>query len=51
MTEKVDKGPVLIEEFVDIGGSTTITEVYNILYPYYAIALSKAIDLIQNGKE
>jgi methionyl-tRNA formyltransferase len=46
MTERVDEGELLVEEFVDVGGETTIEGVYNRLYPYYAIALVKAIDVL-----
>ncbi len=46
MTEKIDEGEVILEEFVDIGDASTIYEVYNLLYPYYSIVLSKAIDFI-----
>lgn len=43
MTEKVDEGEVLAEEFVDVTGCKTREEVYNKLYPYYSIALMKAM--------
>jgi methionyl-tRNA formyltransferase len=46
MTHEVDGGEVLVEEFVDVSRQTTVTGVYNCLYPYYAIALVKAIALI-----
>ena len=43
MTENIDEGEVLVEEFVDVRESTSIEEVYNILYPFYSIVLLKAI--------
>ena len=46
MTAKVDEGEVLVEEFVDVGGKKTVEEVYNALYPYYATALIKALELV-----
>lgn len=39
MVEKVDAGEVILEEFVDVAG-TTVEEVYNELYPYYIKAIS-----------
>jgi methionyl-tRNA formyltransferase len=44
MTEKVDEGKVIVEEFVNLREVNTVEGIYNILYPYYSIALSKAID-------
>jgi len=44
MTENIDEGEVLVEEFVDVEGSRSAEEVYNVLYPFYAIVLLKAID-------
>ncbi len=46
MTDQVDMGETIIEKFVDVTGCTTRNEVYNILYPYYAITLIKAIKSI-----
>lgn len=50
MIEEVDQGEVLTEVFVDVDRSEIITvmEVYNILYPYYAIALLDVLREIQN---
>lgn len=47
MVEKVDAGEVIVEEFVDVEGKKTVGEVYNELYPYYAAALPKALDIIK----
>ncbi len=44
MTEKVDAGEVIEEVFEDVGGCTTIVEVYNDLYPIYPIALNRALN-------
>jgi len=46
MTPIVDEGEVLNEIFVDVTGLTTVTEVYNKLYPYYAISLIHALEKI-----
>ena len=43
MTEKVDKGEVLWEEFVDVTGCKTREEVYNKLYPLYAVGLVEVL--------
>ena len=48
MVEKVDVGEVIVEKFVDVSGKNTVGEVYNKLYPYYALAIIEAIDKIQN---
>lgn len=47
MTEEIDKGAVIIEEYADVHGAETVENVYNILYPYYALVLSKALDTIE----
>jgi len=49
MVEKVDAGEVIVEKFVDVSGKNTVVEVYNELYPYYALAILEAIDKIQTG--
>jgi len=43
MTEDLDNGELLLEEFVDVTGCVTREEIYNILYPYYTIVLNKAM--------
>jgi methionyl-tRNA formyltransferase len=50
MTERVDAGEVIIEEFVDVSGKETVVEVYNELYPYYAITLLKALKIISDER-
>ena len=49
MTETVDEGDVLIEEFVDVTGKQTADEVYNALYPNYSLALLKALRLLEHS--
>ena len=46
MTEQVDSGKVLIEEFewLSVHPQTTRNEVYNMLYPLYSEVLVKAIE-------
>jgi folate-dependent phosphoribosylglycinamide formyltransferase PurN len=46
MTENVDQGEVLVEEFVDVSGKRSVDEIYNVLYPYYSIALLKALKVL-----
>lgn len=48
MTEVVDEGEVLVEEFVDVTGAQSVDAVYNVLYPYYSLALLKAIGTLEN---
>jgi methionyl-tRNA formyltransferase len=48
MQEQVDEGPVLVEDFVDVSGAGSVLEVYNKLYPYYAVVVSKALDIISD---
>ena len=47
MTGRIDEGEVLIEEFVDVNDKRSIEEVYNALYPHYAVALLKALTKIR----
>lgn len=47
MTEHLDEGEVLAEEFVDVAGKQTAEEVYNVLYPFYALALLKALRVLE----
>ena len=49
MTERVDEGEVLAEEFVDVSGKQSADEVYNALYPAYAAALIKALEVLLAG--
>ena len=52
MQERVDEGPVLVEKFVDVTGARSVLEIYNRLYPYYAVVVSKALNIVaqQLGK-
>lgn len=45
MVEEIDTGEVILEEFVHTTGKTVV-EVYNELYPHYAMAIIKAIKII-----
>lgn len=46
ITPEIDSGEVIVEEFVDVTGANTVEEIYNRLYPYYPIALLKAMDKV-----
>lgn len=46
MTEKIDYGEIITEKFVDVSGLKTVISVYNKLYPYYFLVISKALDII-----
>lgn len=50
MTDKVDEGEVICEEWRNAEGLKTTCEVYNLLYPAYAIALSNALDEIMKKR-
>lgn len=49
MQERVDEGSVLVEDFVDVSGAGSVREIYNKLYPYYAVVVSKALDIISDN--
>lgn len=49
MTEKIDKGEVIVEEFKEVESRTTVG-VYNELYPLYSKVLIRALDKINNRK-
>ncbi len=49
MTKALDLGDVLVEEFIDVAGKQSIEEIYNALYPFYAIALIKAIGEVRKN--
>lgn len=51
MTERVDEGEILVEEFVDIAGKRSADEVYNVLYPFYASALLKALQILATSDD
>ncbi|MCK5656003.1 MAG: hypothetical protein KAI03_06925 [Candidatus Aureabacteria bacterium] len=46
MTQKVDEGEVLFEEFLDVAGSSSVEEIYNKMYPYYSLIILKVLDKI-----
>lgn len=45
MSEKVDEGQVIVEEFVDVGEAKSEEEIHNRLYPYYVLALLKVLNM------
>lgn len=47
MTEVVDEGDVIIEEYVNVTGAKSVNEIYNILYPYYITALIRALKRVE----
>jgi len=47
MTHKLDQGKVIVEEFINVKGLTDVESIYNALYPYYSLALSKALNYIE----
>jgi methionyl-tRNA formyltransferase len=51
MTDNVDMGKTIYEIFIDIDRQKVngVIEVYNILYPYYSIALIKTLSLLRGG--
>jgi folate-dependent phosphoribosylglycinamide formyltransferase PurN len=49
MTEIIDEGEVLAEEFVDVTGRKSVGEIYNELYPLYATALLKALRILETS--
>lgn len=50
MVEKVDDGPALVEEFIETNGKTP-AEVYNDLYPLYALVTKKVLERLEKLKQ
>lgn len=50
MVEKVDAGLSLVEEFIETNGKTPV-EVYNDLYPLYAMVTTKVLEKVKNQKQ
>ena len=46
MTDKVDQGEVLFEQFLDISTDASVEEVYNALYPLYGLVLMKGLEIM-----
>ena len=44
----LDEGEVLVEDFVDVSGAGSVLEIYNKLYPYYSVVVSKALNIISD---
>jgi methionyl-tRNA formyltransferase len=51
MTEKVDEGEVLVEEFLNIEPATEVEQVYNRLYPVYCSVVLKVLEIISEKNE
>ncbi len=51
MSEQVDKGKVIVENFLDISRSSSVEEVYNKLYPYYSKGILEALGIIIRKKQ
>lgn len=51
MTQDVDRGEVILENFVDVSGLRTEEEVYNKLYLYYVITLAEGLKKIKKKNE
>ena len=51
MTDTVDEGEVLAEEFVQVDGKNSAEEVYNALYPHYATTILKALIIMGQDLE
>jgi methionyl-tRNA formyltransferase len=49
MNETVDKGELIIEEFVNVKDLKDVVSIYNRLYPYYSIVLIKALEYINTN--
>jgi methionyl-tRNA formyltransferase len=46
MTSQVDQGEVIVERFVNLASAESETEVYNQLYPQYALVIAEALERI-----
>jgi len=51
MTSRVDAGETLVEQFVDVAGKRSADEVYNTLYPVYAVTLLTALQRLKETHE
>lgn len=51
MSNKIDEGKVLVEEFVDVSGASSVEEIYNRLYPCYSMVTLKALEIIRRKYE
>ncbi len=49
MESKVDKGEVLIEEFVDVSGANSVEEIYNRLYSHYCTVTLRVLNMLPGG--
>ena len=46
MTDEIDEGEVIVEEFTDISDCFTVKEIYNKLYPLYAKVVLKVLEVV-----
>ena len=51
MTNELDQGTIIIEEFINVKGLKDVEAIYNALYPYYSLALSKALNYIDKNND
>ena len=49
MTERIDSGTILVEEYVDVAGLTRVEDIYHALYPTYVVVLLKALAEVREG--
>ena len=47
MTDKVDEGKLIVEEFVSVEGQDSVVGIYNALYPVYITVLLDAIGMMR----
>lgn len=50
MTNIVDEGRVLVEKFMNVGGSKNVDDIYNRIYPLYADVALKVLEMMANEK-
>ena len=50
MESAVDEGEVLVEDFTDVSGSSSVTDIYNRLYPYYCSVILKVLEMYDGKK-
>lgn len=50
MTDKVDEGKVLVEQFMELEPGLIVEQAYNRLYPLYASVVLKALEIVGEKK-
>jgi methionyl-tRNA formyltransferase len=48
MSDRVDEGKVLVEEFMDVSGCPGVEAIYNKIYPCYCRVLLKVLEIVRN---